>query len=389
MASNHIENTEKNNHVEHVRVNHDALESLLAKNVVPVTILTGFLGSGKTTLLKYILNQPHGHKIAVIENEFGEENIDSDILISDNKPEIIQMSNGCICCNIRGDLQKTLNELIVKRSKGDIQFDKVVIETTGVAEPGPVAQTFFLDAEINRHYRLDAVITLVDAKHAMVHLDKHVQVQQQIGFADKIFITKTDLVDDAHIQKLKQRLIKINAKTPLQNLDHGKIDINQFFDLKGFNLDDKLEIDPHFIHAHNHEHKHEHKHNDDCKDESCTNENHHHEHKHHDHSHDHHHTHHHIDSIQSFVYLSDKPFLYNKLEEFLSAILTVYGEKLMRYKGILYMKDLDRKVILQGVHQIMGSDVGALWQGKPRNKLVFIGTDLPKDIILQGLEMCH
>jgi G3E family GTPase len=380
MASNNPEYLEKNKHAEHAA--YDSLEKLLSKNVIPVTILTGFLGSGKTTLLKYILNQPHGYKIAVIENEFGEENIDSEILINDAKPQIIQMSNGCICCNIRGDLQKNLNTLIEQRNKGEIEFDKIVIETTGVAEPGPIAQTFFLDAEINRNYRLDAVITLVDAKHAMIHLDKHVQVQQQIGFADKIFITKADLVDDTNIQVLKQRIIKINAKTPIQYLDHGKIDIAQFFDLKGFNLDDKLELDPHFIeqhkHQHSHEHNHKHEHADDCHDDHCTHE-----------DHDHHHTHHHIDSIQSFVYLSDKPFFYPKLEEFLSAILTVYGEKLMRYKGVLYMKDLDRKVILQGVHQIMGSDVGAFWQGKPRSKLVFIGTDLPKDIIVQGLEMCH
>jgi G3E family GTPase len=355
-----------------------------SKKVIPVTILSGFLGSGKTTLLKHILSEAHGYKIAVIENEFGEENIDNEILISDTTPQIIQMSNGCICCNIRGDLQKSLNELIVKLDNNQIEFDKIVIETTGVAEPGPVAQTFFLDEEINQRYRLDAVITLVDAKHAMTHLSQHVQVQQQIGFADKIFITKTDLANEQEISSLKQRIIKINPRSPISMVSHGNVDLKNIFDIKGFNLDDKLDIDPDFLKAHDHSHEHHHAHDkhehhyDDCHDEGCTH-----------HHHNHHHTHHHIDSIQSFVYQSDKPFIYEKLEEFLSGILTVYGEKLLRYKGILYMKNLDKKVVLQGVHQIMGSDVGGMWLGKPRSKMVFIGTDLPKDIILQGLEMCH
>ena len=352
-----------------------------SKQIIPVTILSGFLGSGKTTLLKHILNEAHGYKIAVIENEFGEENIDNEILISDTVPQIIQMSNGCICCNIRGDLQKSLNDLIIKLDNKEIEFDEIVIETTGVAEPGPVAQTFFLDEEINQRYRLDAVITLVDAKHAMTHLDKHVQVQQQIGFADRILITKADLTDEKQIAELKARIIKINPRTPIKMVSYGKLDLKEIFDIKGFNLDDKLDIDPEFLNAHQHEHNHGHAHEHDCHDEHCTHEEHHHQ--------NHHHAHHHIDSIQSFVYQTDKPFIYEKLEEFLSGILTVYGEKLLRYKGILYMKNLNKKVILQGVHQIMGSDVGGVWAGKPRSKLVFIGTELPKDIILQGLELCH
>jgi len=343
------------------------------QNPIPVTILCGFLGSGKTTLLKHILNSEHQEKIAVIENEFGEENIDNEILISEHIPEIIQMSNGCICCNIRGDLQKALNQLIEQKNNKEIYFDKVVIETTGIAEPGPVAQTFFLDEEINKNYRLDAVITLVDAKHAMSQLDKHVQVQQQIGFADKIFITKTDLCNEHEINLLKQRIIKINPRAAIKQVLNGNIELSNIFNLKGFNLDDKLDIDPDFLQISS-SHTHD-DHNDHVHDEHC--------------GHDHHHSHHHIDEIQSFVYQSNKPFIYEKLEEFLSGILSVYGEQLLRYKGILYMKNLDKKVVLQGVHQIMGSDVGGVWIGKPKTKMVFIGTNLPKDIILQGLEMCH
>jgi G3E family GTPase len=356
------------------------------KEAIPVTIICGFLGSGKTTLLKHILKTEHKYKIAVIENEFGEENIDNEILVNEGSPQIIQMSNGCICCNIRGDLQKALISLVEQRNSGAIYFDKVVIETTGVAEPGPVAQTFFLDQSVNVNYRLDAVITLVDAVHAMKHLNEHVQVQQQIGFADKIFITKCDLSNEKDIHKLTHRAIKINPRAKIEHLSFGNVELSKIFDLKGFNLDDKLEIDPHFLHVHEHSHTHnhehkEHKHDDNCHDEHCTHED-------HKHKHDHHHSHHHIDEIQSFAYRSQKPFVYEKLEQFLSGLLTVYGENLLRYKGVLYMQNVDRKVVLQGVHQIMGSDLGAMWIGKPSSKMVFIGTKLPKDIILQGLEMC-
>lgn len=348
--------------------------------LTPVTILTGFLGSGKTTLLKRILNEQHGMKIAVIENEFGEENIDNEILVQDGREQIVQMSNGCICCTIRGDLVQALSELLTRRDAGEIDFDRVVIETTGVANPGPVAQTFFMDEEIASRYLLDAVITLVDAKHAHLQLDKQEEAQRQVGFADAIFITKSDLVSEGDVAELRHRLLHMNPRAPIRPAHFGETPIDTIFDLRGFNLNEKLELDPEFLRADEHDHEHGEHCGTDCGHD--------HDH-HHGHGHDHHHHHHHTDRIASFVFRSEKPFHYGKLEEFLSGILAVYGEKLLRYKGVLYMEGVDRKVVFQGVHQLMGSDIGAKWEDEtPGTKMVFIGVDLPRDAILKGLENC-
>ncbi len=351
--------------------------------LTPVTILTGFLGSGKTTLLKRILNEQHGMKIAVIENEFGEENIDNEILVQDGREQIVQMSNGCICCTIRGDLVAALSGLMTRRDAGEIDFDRVVIETTGVANPGPVAQTFFMDDEIATRYLLDAVITLVDAKHAHQQLDKQEEAQRQVGFADAIFITKADLVSGDDVAELRHRLLHMNPRAPIHTAHFGEAPIATIFDLRGFNLNEKLEIDPEFLRAEDHDHDHEH--GEHCADD-CGHD---HDHGHHGHVHDHHHHHNHADRISSFVFRSDRPFHYGKLEEFLSGILSVYGEKLLRYKGVLYMDGVDRKVVFQGVHQLMGSDVGAKWEDEtPGTKMVFIGVELPRDAILKGLANC-
>lgn len=354
--------------------------------LIPVTILSGFLGSGKTTLLKYILSENHGKKIAVIENEFGEENIDNDILVQDSNEQIVQMSNGCVCCTIRGDLVEALNNLWEQRHHKKIQFDRVVIETTGVANPGPVAQTFFMDEEVASHYILDAVVTLVDAKHGNQQLDQHEEAQQQVGFADRIFITKTDLVGEQDVAALKHRLMHMNPRAPIMGISQGVVPLEKVLDLRGFNLNDKLEIDPHFLEQEDHDH------------ENCG-------HDHHEHGpdcgHDHHHHDHaapqvvqftrknHTDKIQSFVFRSDRPFDSKKLEDFLGGILSVFGAKLLRYKGVLYIKGGARKVIIQGVHEMMGSDLGAPWgKDKKETRMVFIGTDLPKDVLLGGLETC-
>ncbi|MEM5430714.1 GTP-binding protein [Cupriavidus oxalaticus] len=358
--------------------------------LTPVTILTGFLGSGKTTLLKRILNERHGMKIAVIENEFGEENIDNEILVQDGREQIVQMSNGCICCTIRGDLVQALSGLLTRRDAGEIDFDRVVIETTGVANPGPVAQTFFMDEEIASRYLLDAVITLVDAKHAHLQLDKQEEAQRQVGFADAIFITKSDLVGKDDVADLRHRLLHMNPRAPIRTANFGETPIETIFDLRGFNLNEKLELDPEFLradeHGHDHDHDHDHEHGEHCGTDCGHDHDHGH---HHGHGHDHHHHHHHTDRIASFVFRSDKPFHYGKLEEFLSGILAVYGEKLLRYKGVLYMEGVDRKVVFQGVHQLMGSDIGAKWDDEtPGTKMVFIGVDLPRDAILKGLENC-
>src|SRR4051812_41838899 len=229
--------------------------------LIPTTILTGFLGSGKTTLLKRILTEMHGHKIAVIENEFGEENIDNEILVSDTTEQIMQLSNGCVCCTIREDLRATLALLAERRRKGELQFERVVIETTGLADPGPVAQTFFMDDEIAESYLLDSVLTLVDAKHAQEQLDTRQEARLQIGFADQIFISKTDLVDDAAVEALAHRIRHMNPRAAQQRVTFGEVPLSRVFDLKGFNLNTTLEIDPDFLTADSHDH-HGHDHHD-------------------------------------------------------------------------------------------------------------------------------
>ncbi len=365
--------------------------------LIPATILTGFLGSGKTTLLKRVLSETHGMKLAVIENEFGEENIDNEILVSETNEQIIQMSNGCVCCTIREDLRATLQMLAAKRRKGELQFDRVVIETTGLADPGPVAQTFFMDDEIAETFLLDSILTLVDAKHAQQQLDNRVEAQRQVGFADQIFISKADLVSADALAALQHRLKHMNPRAPHKVVHFGEVPIKEVFDLRGFNLNAKLDIDPDFLnagdHGHDHEHGHDHAHGEHCAhdhahgEHGAHNHDHDHDHEHGEHCHHPHH-HHHDDDVKSFVFKSDRAFDPAKLEDFLGAIVNVYGPKMLRYKGVLHMKGTERKVIFQGVHQLMGSDLGPVWQDhEPRtSKMVFIGIDLPKDILLQGLE---
>jgi G3E family GTPase len=371
-------------------------------SLIPATILTGFLGSGKTTLLKRVLSEAHGQKIAVIENEFGEENIDGEILVSSTTEQIIQMSNGCVCCTIREDLRTTLRDLAEKKRKGELNFDRVVIETTGIADPGPVAQTFFMDEEIAEQYLLDSVLTLVDAKHAAQQLNDRQEARRQVGFADQIFISKTDLVAKDEVDALVHRLKHMNPRAPVQAVHFGEVPLKDVFDLRGFNLNAKLDIDPDFLkedeHGHGHAHdNHDHGHKDhEQKDHG-------HAHSHQDGAHcdhpshandpagaSHGHHHHHDDDVKSFVFRSDKAFDPAKLEDFLGAIVNIYGPRMLRYKGVLHMQGTERKVIFQGVHQLMGSDLGPAWLETEQrtSKMVFIGIDLPKDIFLQGLEQC-
>ena len=342
--------------------------------LIPATILTGFLGSGKTTLLKRVLTEAHGQKIAVIENEFGDEDIDSDILVRESGEQIIQLNNGCVCCTIREDLRSTLSDLAARKRKGELDFERVVIETTGLADPGPVAQTFFMDDEIAESFLLDSILTLVDAKHGDGQLDTRQEARRQIGFADQIFISKTDLVDESTVDALIHRIKHMNPRAPQRKVHFGEVPIAEVFDLRGFNLNAKLDIDPEFLaeagHGHeHHDHDHDHEHGEHC---------------------DHPHHHHHDDDVKSFVFKSERAFNPAKLEDFLGAIVQVYGPKMLRYKGVLNMKGSDRKVIFQGVHQLMGSDLGPKWAPgeKKSSKMVFIGLDLPRDVFLQGLEQC-
>ena len=281
-------------------------------------------------------------------------------------------------------MRTTLTDLAEKKRKGELDFDRVVIETTGLADPGPVAQTFFMDDEIAEQYLLDSILTLVDAKHGDQQLDDRQEARRQVGFADQIFISKTDLVDGRTVDALIHRIKHMNPRAPQTRVNFGEVPIKDVFDLKGFNLNAKLDIDPDFLKADEHDiHGHDHGHE-------------HHGHEHHDHDHvhgehcDHPHHHVHDDDVKSFVFRADKAFDAGKLEDFLGAIVQVYGPKMLRYKGVLSMKGSDRKVIFQGVHQLMGSDLGPKWAPgeKKGSKMVFIGIDLPQDILKQGLEQC-
>jgi len=319
-------------------------------NMVPVTILTGFLGSGKTTLLNRILKEDHGHRIAVIENEFGEVGVDSDIIETGDE-QIVEMNNGCICCTVRGDLIRILGSLKEKRDEGTLRFDRVVIETTGMADPGPVAQTFFTDEEIGNYYLLDSIITLVDAKHAPKQLDEFREAQEQVGFADRILLSKTDLTPEDETQKLVQRLKRMNPRAPIKKVHFGDAPLAEVLDIRGFNLNAILQLDPEFLVDSHHEHH---------------------------------------DQVESFVFKADKPFDGQKLEQFLSGMIQVYGPDLLRYKGVLWMKGNPRRVVFQGVHMMMGGDMGKPWakSEKKQSVMVFIGKKLPKDIFVAGMEEC-
>jgi G3E family GTPase len=359
-----------------------ASERPMTEPQVPVTVLTGFLGAGKTTLLNRILREPHGRKIAVIENEFGPEGVDNELLVADTDEQIVEMNNGCICCTVRGDLVRILNDLKAKRQRGELAFERVIVETTGMANPGPVTQTFFMDEGIGAYYLLDAVITVVDAKHGHATLDAQPEAQNQVGFADRILLTKTDITDAAEVASLRERLMRMNPRAPIKSVHMGEIPIAEVLDIRGFNLNAILEIDPAFLAA---EHPdaaragqgHDHHHHD-------------HDHEHCDHDHGLHHHHHHDDAIGAFVFQSKRPFDPAKLEDYMGALTQVYGQDLLRYKGVLFMDGSPRRMIFQGVHMLMGADVGRPWgrDEAPSSKLVFIGRNLPKAAILKGLEAC-
>ncbi len=320
--------------------------------MIPVTILTGFLGAGKTTLLNRILTENHDYKIAIIENEFGQENVDTDLLVQSDKEQIVNMNNGCVCCTIRGDLSRILTDLRLRREKGEINFDYIVLETSGVANPGPVAQTFFMDDAIANFFRLDGVVTVVDAKHGGKTMDEEDAARDQVGFADRILLSKTDLCSEEENKAMEARLRQMNARAPIRRVNMGDCPVNEVLNIAGFNMNDVLDVDPAFL-------------NDD------------------------HHLHHHNDDIHSFVFESDRAFDPMKLERYIGSLTSVYGQDMLRYKGLLYLDGVDRRVVFQGVHMLAVSDVLDAWGDRtPSNKIVFIGRNLPEEAICRGLATC-
>ena len=312
---------------------------------IPVTILSGFLGAGKTTLLRYLLKAEHGLKIAVIENEFSDAGIDTQLL-GEEPVQVMTLANGCVCCTIHTDLTKALYLLLERLDSGEIAFDRLVIECTGLADPAPVAQTFFIDEELRERYLLDGIITLVDAAHADVHLTQTI-AQAQIGFADRLLVSKRDLVDDATFDALCERLTRINRRAPVRVVEHGKIDLAELLDVRGFNLNADLggglslrPVQP-----------------------AAT-----------------------VDRISSLVLRTDKPLDIDSLSTFMNQLLEDHGKQLLRYKGVLNIAGEDRRLVFQGVLKLYGFDWDTEWRADEAREsvMVFIADDLPEAKIREG-----
>jgi G3E family GTPase len=338
-------------------------------NLIPVTVITGFLGAGKTTLLNRILTEHHGKRIAVIENEFGEIGIDHQLVIQSDE-EIFELNNGCICCRVRGDLIRILAKLRQRRDK----FDVVLIETTGLADPGPVAQTFFSDEEVKESFILDGIVTVVDAKHVVLHFDDTREVREQIGFADVILLNKTDLVPAQELAEVEARIRKMNPMAKLYPTKNSEIAIDKVLNVGGFDLKRALELEPDFLKSAGEEHDHGHDH-----DQEEGHEHHHHE----------EHDHHHDEDITSVGITAAGDLDEKKLGAWLGDLLRTKGQDIFRMKGILAVKGRPERFVFQGVHMLMDGKPDRPWGTEPRrNALIFIGRNLDRQELNEGFKSC-
>ena len=344
---------------------------------IPVTVLTGYLGAGKTTLLNRILSEPHGKKYAVIVNEFGEIGIDNDLVVGADE-EVFEMNNGCICCTVRGDLVRILDGLMRRKGK----FDAIIVETTGLADPAPVAQTFFVDENVGRRTKLDAVVTVADAKWLNDRLKDAPEAKNQIAFADVILINKTDLVSPAQLSEVEARIRAINPYAKVHKTERAQIALDEVLSRNAFDLDRILEIEPEFLAA------------DDGHDHGP----HHHDHEHgHHHDHDHNNSHHsgglkhyHDEDMQSVSLKTDKPLNPDTFFPWVQNLVQTEGPNILRCKGILSFRDDDQRFVFQGVHMILDGDHQRPWKKdeKRDSRIVFIGRNLPEEKIREGFENC-